>query len=873
MNNQLSNIPDQYREFLKLSDISAQYRKFSKGQYIGYKQFNEFLDFFEDQDRLSRVMLQGVGIVCGLKPNLIYKDKLLNSIQLSQGVALTTDGDLLTLNNTSKTSDELYVSDLKTINIENKNYTHFKVYDNFKVKYPTFYEESGNQIELWELATAQEANSDFQPINNLSNIEDKYLLLYLEGYEKEVRPCRGVDCDNHGIQQIRNLKVLVTTAQGINHIIENDKVHPHPLFIENIMEGVKQERVILERLISERGIETHFSPSDLKELYSTVLENNDYGKIAFERINAISQIVGMPSVDHQNFKNTLQECLTQKAGFQYAYDVVKDLMDTYSEIIKLLPKAFTQCLPDLVSFPKHVMLGKLVSTTQLDSTRHQFYNSPVLDDEKAMQKVKALIGRFNLQAQNFRYSFEFENESEIKITPSQKSNPLSNKAIPFYYELSEIFLRAWNFDKTSNRSSTNNLGYSTNFLSLDEHIQNPLNFNLDKNSFYTIEGHQGKNCQEVFNQIKQVRDEQQLGFDIMLLSLEELVGNKDMSKAYFNEYVEKHPGLEHKRGVERGGTFIIVYEVDGRDTTVVADFSLPYICCTPKIEAKLSLPSSIICKNANSIPFTVWPLNGLIESNIANNAITKNENGQYFFNPSLVSDSLLNQDITFTVDGKPTNCSIRVVSQPNINIVVKSISHQKGGSNATTVNFTVSGDYFTDYNYDWDFLGNGSFISMKPDAKGNVSHTFYNLLATGIPNIKVNVIGNGCVQNIVLSNWYTAPPIVINSISFPNGNCCEGVIDSPPVTQDNTINLTNRTNTTVTSSNLIYSDPNSDPVTNVRFFGDVSKLYTDSGFTTQYVANTELPISFTLYFKAPDQDAAATYQVQYNVKANGVWSP
>ena len=97
-------------------------------------------------------------------------------------------------------------------------------------------------------------------------------------------------------------------------------------------------------------------------------------------------------------------------------------------------------------------------------------------------------------------------------------------------------------------------------------------------------------------------------------------------------------------------------------------------------------------------------------------------------------------------------------------------------------------------------------------------------------------------------------------------------LDSPPVTQDNTINLANRTNTTVTSSNLIYSDPNSDPVTNVRFFGDVSKLYTDSGLTTQYVANTELPINFTLYFKAPDQDAAATYQVQYNVKANGVWS-
>ena len=151
----------------QLSNISTQYRKFSKGQYIEHTQFNEFLDFFEDQDRLSRVMLQGVGIVCGLKPKPVYKDRLLKSIQLSQGAALTTDGDLLTLNKTNKVSEELYVSDLKTINIDQKEYTHFKVYDNFKAKYPAFYDKE-KQIELWELATDLEKNSDFQSIENLS---------------------------------------------------------------------------------------------------------------------------------------------------------------------------------------------------------------------------------------------------------------------------------------------------------------------------------------------------------------------------------------------------------------------------------------------------------------------------------------------------------------------------------------------------------------------------------------------------------------------------------------------------------------------------------------------------------------------------------
>ncbi len=414
----------------KLSNISIQYRKFSKGQYIeDPDQFNEFLNFFEDQDRLSRVLLQGVGIVCGLKPKLIYKNRLLSSIDLSQGAALTTDGDLLTLNKTNKVSEDLYVSDLKTVDLEYKSFTHFKAYDNFKIRYPSFY-EGDQQIELWELATAQEAPSDFQPIANLSNLNDKYLLLYLEDYEKDVKPCRGVDCDNHGVLQIRNLKVLVTTAQGIIHILgderlvidpitgaairsRKDRIQPHPLFSDGILGPVEPQRVILSRLISESGVETRYTTADLKKLYSEALTKYGFGQAVFEKIQTISQIMGFPIIyPYQIFKEKVEKCLALDAGFQYAYDVSKDLMDTYSEIIKLLPKAFTRNFPDFASFPKHIMLGKLISDTQLDSTRHQFYNSPVLDDEKTTQKLKELVSRFNQQALNFKYS---ENKNRLKL--------------------------------------------------------------------------------------------------------------------------------------------------------------------------------------------------------------------------------------------------------------------------------------------------------------------------------------------------------------------------------------------------------------------------------------------------------------------------
>lgn len=761
----------------QLSNISTQYRKFSKGQYIEHTQFNEFLDFFEDQDRLSRVMLQGVGIVCGLKPKPVYKDGLLKSIQLSQGAALTTDGDLLTLNKTNKVSEELYVSDLKTINIDQKEYTHFKVYDNFKAKYPAFYDKE-KQIELWELATDLEKNSDFQSIEKLSNLEDKYLLLYLENYEKEVKPCRGVDCDNHGIQQIRNLKVLVTTADGIKYILEKDKIQPHPLFLKDILKDEKLERVIVDHLISEQGIDKSFSSEDLKKMYSSVLEKNGYGKSVFAKINAISQIIRMPNIDHQIFETKLKECLTQPLGFQYAYDIVKDLTNTYSEITALLPKAFSKCFPDLVSFPKHVMLGKLTSKIQLDPYRHQFYNSPVLDDDKAGQKIRLLISRFAQQAKSFRYSFGFEDKAEIKITPSQKLNSLSNKAIPFYYEVSEEFLKTWSFDKTSNRSSKENLGYDTDLLSSDVHIQKPINFNIDGNSFYNIEGHQGMNYQEAFQEIKKIRDEQQLGFDIMLLSFAELVRNKDLSKAYFNEYVENHSGLEHFHGVEKGGTFVMVYEMNGRETNIIADFSLPYICCTPKVKINLSLPSTTICAKADRIPFTVFPFNGVVTADVDPefNGGVELVNGLYFFNPQLVSLELHGQEITFAVNGSPTNCSIKVITQPKVKIDVISIAYPEGTSIETTVNFHISGDNAADYQYSWDFLGNGSFITLNPDAKGNIRYTFYNLYPKRIPTIAVNVISDGCIQTEIISDWYEEVPIVINSIQFPEGgDCCEGV--------------------------------------------------------------------------------------------------
>lgn len=59
-------------------------------------------------------------------------------------------------------------------------------------------------------------------------------------------------------------------------------------------------------------------------------------------------------------------------------------------------------------------------------------------------------------------------------------------------------------------------------------------------------------------------------------------------KLILAKFLSHHPGLEHFAGVERGGTFVLVYTA--KDERVVADFCLPY-CCDFEIEQE---PAKIV---------------------------------------------------------------------------------------------------------------------------------------------------------------------------------------------------------------------------------------------------------------------------------------
>ncbi|MEW7277047.1 Hint domain-containing protein [Aquimarina sp. 2201CG1-2-11] len=751
----------------ELEKITTQYRKFEQGQYVEHTQFNEFLDSFEDQDRLSRVLLSGVGVTCGLEPTVIRNRRTNQAIavELSQGSGVTTDGDLLTLIKPQK--------DQKIIEVIKETYQYYQDYDNHKVRYAPFHKDDGSQIELTELLTTPSKTKIAKNgaiVDESSIIENKYLILYLESYEKDARPCKGVDCDNHGIEKVTNLRVLVTNQDGIDHIVASDTIYleKDPRHLYARLTEIALKRPVISKYTDNIGI--------IRKLYLAIFRDQSIQQQITNNFKHITDFFKKENaLDDTSILNVTEAFLkaSEPYGFQYCYTFIKDLIDTYNEIKALIPKLTTVCFPNFNAFPKHIMLGNLDQDNKLNY-RHSFYHSPIEDEQHILDQIELLINRFNDQIRRFS-NFDSE-EVIIKITPSDIRTRLSDKAIPFYYKANRELRSYWDFDKTKNRIPQNNLSYFENsgLVTVGNHVQKPLTYNQDHTSFYRIEGHQGKSYTEALQVINDLKFDNQLAFDVMVVSLAELDKNEDQSKAYYQDYIERHSGLEHKSGVYVGGTFIMIYESE-QNPMVMADFTLPYLCCNKRIDIGLVLPVTEICQDGEPFEMTIEPFNGKVKAFVGEveiNAIELRGN-QSYFNPSLVPDIYLDDIITFTVNEEAVENEIIVRSLPETNITTTITYPDEVG---TTVTVTYHG-LDTANEYEFDFYGNGKWEKIIPDRNGNYTKRYlFKLGSERQINAKALVINKetGCsaYQTIPIS---LLPDIEIISVTYTNGDCCNGL--------------------------------------------------------------------------------------------------
>ena len=76
----------------RLNAVTTDYAVFERDQVLTETQLNSVVEYLDDQSRLTRTQLLGIGIVGGLWPTL-GKEQLV----VSKGVGVTSDGDLIGL--------------------------------------------------------------------------------------------------------------------------------------------------------------------------------------------------------------------------------------------------------------------------------------------------------------------------------------------------------------------------------------------------------------------------------------------------------------------------------------------------------------------------------------------------------------------------------------------------------------------------------------------------------------------------------------------------------------------------------------------------------------------------------------------------------
>ena len=150
---------------MSLDTIETGYTVFETDQVLTAEQLNGVADYLDDQERLTRVALLGVGIACGLWPS-----PKSGSVRLSHGVGTTTDGDLLCVPDA-------------TI------YECYKPYDASTPKYPPFQSGDG-MITAFELLTKDGAKddarakplADFDAAEAPRTLQGMAAVLYVESY-------------------------------------------------------------------------------------------------------------------------------------------------------------------------------------------------------------------------------------------------------------------------------------------------------------------------------------------------------------------------------------------------------------------------------------------------------------------------------------------------------------------------------------------------------------------------------------------------------------------------------------------------------------------------------------------------------------------
>ncbi|HEX5168603.1 MAG TPA: PKD domain-containing protein [Cyclobacteriaceae bacterium] len=482
------------------------YPVFVADQVLSADHLNEIVNYLDEQDRLTRNKLIGIGIVCGLE--LIVDP---TQIVITKGCGVTSSGYLIV-------QDELTL----------QYYQPYTLPGDFFPKYKPIYEA----WTMWELLTAQQSLEfeDTEAIKGSGEfMRDKIVVLLLEMKNSLLKNCVDTDCDDKGRKIEFAVKPLLVRRTDIDKFLkglEDSVSENEPLPVVNAsLPDIQLRRFnvpVRELTSSDLVMDAFLQLTDdamLKRLADALnLCFMVYHPILLEEsANPFLNVLDI-------LKNTLATIKSANPFFiQYYYDWIDDLIKAYDEFKCKVYDVQVMCCPDEDLFPLHLMLGEATKSTSINvksNYRHYFIYSPLFNGQKnLLGEVQLLFKRLKQQVKNYVVlnpnTFP---RTPIKITPSKyRDHPLSDRCIPYYYQPLDTY-PFWSYDKSRKGKAQTNLSYNAKDYTSDDAVINPLNYDIERYDFFRVEGHIGKNYSQALSAIIGQRNQFNLPFEAVALS-------------------------------------------------------------------------------------------------------------------------------------------------------------------------------------------------------------------------------------------------------------------------------------------------------------------------------------------------------------------
>ncbi|MFH5885777.1 PKD domain-containing protein [Halalkalibaculum sp. DA3122] len=515
---------------------------FEEDQVLSAHHLNELRTYLDEQDRMTRSHLVGIGIVCGLEVQHPASDTIL----LTEGVGVTSRGYLVGIGESECRFIKRYTDKKMTGAGDGDGET--------AGRYPPFLNpDTGRQINLWELLTSEEKQKveetetcyplDWDDGITIEEGETSFtldfseycILLYQEIEDVDTDDCCGDDCDEEGIRREFAVRKLLVEKKDLVRMISRDESTSEDELRNRANICSNLDHLCIERpgyyRDKDLSLDHYVQYQQLVSDYLPIIQQasvrvgqalaKSYGffKPLLEDHYPESPFPGFDEGDYE--QNGLYKLIKHRLSgspyaIQYAYDFLKDLAGACDEFRDTACEVTSACCPNPLLFERHLMLGPAQPEQRDQRTpfRHYFQPSPVLNDQKDKRsKVLLLFERMDHMVQGFDVQPVPGTDTEIRITPDRTAEyPLSKRSIPYYYNIKKNvdLVKKWSYRKTKIFKSNRIPSYHSEAYNEGQHRDNCtvealLHSNMQYQNF-RVEGHIGKPYEQAVDEIDSMRE-------------------------------------------------------------------------------------------------------------------------------------------------------------------------------------------------------------------------------------------------------------------------------------------------------------------------------------------------------------------------------